>query len=92
MNTLDDFFIGTSRRVPQAVKIDVEGWEEEVLRGGERFFAEVRPRLVVLERANRILTAMNHSWEEIQGFLERFVYRATSELEIDVVFQLRSVR
>jgi len=44
--TLDDF-IATGAPSPQLIKIDVEGGEFEVLRGGSRLFAVERPFLLV---------------------------------------------
>lgn len=44
--TLDDF-IAAGGLIPQLIKIDVEGGEYEVLRGGERLFSVQRPLIVV---------------------------------------------
>ena len=44
--TLDDF-IAAGGLIPQLIKIDVEGGEHEVLRGGERLFSGQRPLIVV---------------------------------------------
>lgn len=44
--TLDDF-IATGESPPQMVKIDVEGGEYEVLRGGVRLFTTRRPFIIV---------------------------------------------
>lgn len=44
--SLDDF-IATGEPVPQLIKIDVEGGEYEVLRGGIRLFASQRPLIIV---------------------------------------------
>jgi FkbM family methyltransferase len=44
--TLDDF-IATGAPSPQLIKIDVEGGEYEVLRGGSRLFAVQRPLIIV---------------------------------------------
>lgn len=44
--TLDDF-IAAGAPSPQLIKIDVEGGEYEVLRGGDRLFARQRPFLIV---------------------------------------------
>jgi FkbM family methyltransferase len=42
-----DAFIASSRLSPKLVKIDVEGGEYEVLRGGKNLFANVRPFIVM---------------------------------------------
>jgi hypothetical protein len=55
--TLDDLAFGAAGFVPDLVKLDVEGWEQQALQGGERLLGERRPHLVVethsakLERA-----------------------------------------
>ena len=46
VTTLDDF-VAAGGPVPQLVKIDVEGGEYEVLRGGVSLFANQRPLLLV---------------------------------------------
>jgi FkbM family methyltransferase len=46
VTTLDDF-VAAGGPVPQLVKIDVEGGEYEVLRGGASLFANQRPLLLV---------------------------------------------
>lgn len=43
--TLDDF-IASGRPIPQLVKIDVEGGEYKVLRGGESLFTKHRPLII----------------------------------------------
>lgn len=85
--TLDDFFLNSRRRLPQAIKIDVEGWEEDVLQGGRQLFTTRPPRLVIIERNRSILAAMNRSWEETELLMQAYGYVATRELEFDVVFQ-----
>jgi hypothetical protein len=42
---VDDFIVNGGR-VPQLIKIDVEGGEHEVLRGGERLFSLQTPLFV----------------------------------------------
>lgn len=44
--TLDDF-VANGGPAPQLVKIDVEGGEYEVLRGGDRLFSAQRPLIAV---------------------------------------------
>src|SRR5262249_34847620 len=61
--TLDD--LAASDFVPDLVKLDVEGWELQALKGGERLLAERRPNLIVethsaeLERDCLALLATN---------------------------------
>lgn len=85
--TIDHFFIASERRLPQALKIDVEGWEEEVLRGGRELLTMHPPRVVIVERNEQILAAMGRSWDTTARLMERFGYTATDELELDVVFR-----
>ena len=66
--TLDDF-IATGRRLPKLVKIDVEGGEYEVLRGGSTLFAKQRPQIVV---------EVHHqeASDKIAAWLDEFRYAA----------------
>lgn len=57
--TLDDF-IAAGTPPPQLIKIDVEGGEYEVLRGGDRLFAVQRPFIIVevhSQKAADLITA-----------------------------------
>ena len=58
--TLDDI-IGAGIPPPQLVKIDVEGGEYEVLRGGQRLFAKQRP-LVIVEVHHQQASEQITSW------------------------------
>jgi hypothetical protein len=69
--SLDDF-IASNGPVPQLVKIDVEGGEYEVLRGGSNLFGRHRPLLIVevhhrdaLRQITRWLEAVRYcaSWK-----------------------------
>jgi FkbM family methyltransferase len=66
--TLDSFIVagGTA---PQLIKIDVEGGEHEVLRGGGNLFAQQRPILIV---------EVHHPQADaqIRGWLQEFRYSA----------------
>ena len=66
--TLDDF-IGAEATLPQLVKIDVEGGEYEVLRGGKKLFATQRP-VVIVEVHNQ------EAAEQIAGWLSEYQYGA----------------
>jgi FkbM family methyltransferase len=57
---LDDF-IGAGVPAPQLVKIDVEGGEYEVLRGGEKLFAKQRP-LIIIEVHHQQAAEQITSW------------------------------
>jgi FkbM family methyltransferase len=66
--TLDDF-IRSGGRLPQLVKIDVEGGEYEVLRGGHELFSGPRPLVIAEIHQPRAL-------EQITGWLCSFRYDA----------------
>jgi FkbM family methyltransferase len=66
--SLDDF-IGAGVPPPQLVKIDVEGGEYEVLRGGKKLFAKQRP-LVIAEVHH------HQAAEQITSWLSEYQYRA----------------
>jgi FkbM family methyltransferase len=66
--TLDDFIAGGGP-FPDLIKIDVEGGEAEVLRGGVRLFADQRP-LVIAEVHHA------HAAVQITRWLEEYRYRA----------------
>jgi FkbM family methyltransferase len=65
---LDDF-IGAGVPAPQLIKIDVEGGEYEVLRGGEELFAKQRP-LVIVEVHHQ------QAAEQITSWLSEYQYCA----------------
>lgn len=64
--TLDDFVAGGGR-VPQLVKIDVEGGEYQVLRGGAKLFAREKP-LIIAEIHHQ------QAAEEVGDWLEEYQY------------------
>jgi FkbM family methyltransferase len=70
--TLDDF-IAAGAPSPQLIKIDVEGGEYEVLRGGERLFAVQRPFIIV--EVHQKQTA-----ELITAWLEQYQYCGNWEI------------
>jgi FkbM family methyltransferase len=69
---LDDF-IASHVLLPELVKIDVEGGEAEVLRGGSRLFSERRPRIVVEVHHRQAL-------DQIEQWLRDFRYEAGWEV------------
>jgi FkbM family methyltransferase len=64
-----DAFIAAEGPPPELVKIDVEGGEYEVLRGGETLFTRVRPR---------ILVEVHHAaaLEQISNWIRKYRYSA----------------
>ncbi len=76
MQTLDDFFLGTTtRRLPQAIKIDVEGWEQQVLLGARRLLKENPPRIILIEKNDKILASMGRDFMSLHEFLLKYGYR-----------------
>jgi FkbM family methyltransferase len=47
--TLDHFLENTGLPPPTVIKLDVEGWEIDILRGAEKLFEKSPPRLVIFE-------------------------------------------
>jgi FkbM family methyltransferase len=90
--TLDEF-VASSGIVPELVKVDVEGGEYEVLRGGEILFRRERPRVLVevhhqqaFEQISRWMTNVRYSaqWEvPPQGF-PRMLFAWPAESPPDV--------
>jgi FkbM family methyltransferase len=70
--TLDDF-IASRGPSPKLVKIDVEGGEYEVLRGGRKLFQDQRP-LIIVEVHHRF------ALDQITNWLQEFRYRAKWEI------------
>lgn len=66
--TLDDF-VAAGGPPPQLIKIDVEGGDYEVLRGGPSLFARLKPWLIVEVHHARAV-------EQIRGWLAEFHYSA----------------
>ena len=84
VSTLDEFVAERGLRRLDFMKIDVEGFEERVLRGGERVLRELRPHIlfevqpITLERAgssvDRVATLLtSHGYRLLQADRERLV-------------------
>ena len=69
--TLDDF-LAKGGPVPQLVKIDVEGGEYEVLRGGTNLFSKLRP-LIIAEVHHKSAAEQIGSWLVEHQYLGRWV-------------------
>jgi FkbM family methyltransferase len=86
--SLDGFFYGPApHRVPQALKIDVEGWEEDVVRGAERLLRSGAVRIVVVERNDAILSSMNRRWSDVDRLICDFGYAVDRIVGDDVVYR-----
>jgi len=73
LTTLDSFFAEAQPSRLDLVKIDVEGAELDVLRGGERTLARFRPYLI-LEVQNETAQSAGHEAKDILQFLEQLGY------------------
>ena len=75
VTTLDDF-TASGGPAPQLIKIDVEGGEYEVLRGGAILFANKRPLIIV---------EVHHqdAADKISGWLQEFHYSAKWRIPVE---------
>ena len=69
--SLDDF-VGNGGPIPALVKVDVEGGECEVLRGGTKLFAEKRP-LLVAEVHHQQASDQIKEWLTQQRYANRWI-------------------
>lgn len=69
--TVDDF-VANGGRVPQLIKIDVEGGEYEVLRGGETLFSQ-QPPLIVAEIHHKQAADQIRSWLLEHKYCSRWI-------------------
>ena len=69
--TLDGWHAKTASRTPDLIKVDVEGAEAAVLRGGARLFAEHRPTVYLALHGE-------HQRRECGRLLDQWGYRTTS--------------
>jgi hypothetical protein len=72
--TLDDWFAASGSPSPDLVKIDVEGSDDAVLRGGARTFAAYQPPIYLAlhgERQRRECAALLAGWGYRVTSLER---------------------
>lgn len=65
--SLDDFVFTQMQPKPDFIKIDVEGGEEQVLRGAERLLREARPLILAEVRAGE-------NWERVSGYMSSLDY------------------
>ena len=65
--TLDDYFIFDEKELPNVLKIDVEGFELEVLKGGYQTITIVKPTIFI--------EIWKSNYEEVNSYLERIKYK-----------------
>ena len=67
--SLDEYAGATKSRLPQLLKIDVEGYELEVLRGARRILSSPNPPVVIFEAEARQLARARVRFNEIVSWL-----------------------
>lgn len=72
-----DAFVADHGLQPDMIKLDVEGMELDVLRGGQRTFREA-VRTIVLEAHYELLGQLGHSMADLQAVLEDYGFRLES--------------
>lgn len=79
--TLDEFVLGTNHQPPDIIKIDVEGAEYHVLKGGKRVLEKYQPELIIeVHRGGRI-GELGGSEKEVRELLDRMGYDISKEIE-----------
>lgn len=73
--TLDELFVGALLQRPRVMKLDAEGVEMQILRGGQAFFEHHAPDLVICEINAPVLALGGSSEMEIREFFARRDYR-----------------
>jgi len=68
--TLDDYVKEQGGRIPDLVKVDVEGYEFEVLQGARQILAGARSPVVLFESDSRLLAEGRVSFGEIVRWLD----------------------
>lgn len=92
LDTLDHYFYETpDLPLPKAIKIDVEGWEDEVIAGGMHLLTHNPPRAVIIENNSPILTTLNKSFETIELRMQSLGYESSRPVnKMDRLFVHRS--
>lgn len=84
-----DAYTERTDEIPSIIKVDVDGFELDVLRGGQLYLARYRPRLWIELHPN-YLSAQGRSWEEAIVFLTQLGYR-TIDFYSDYRLPTRSI-
>ena len=79
VTTLDEDIAACNLPAPEFVKIDVEGFEREVLLGGRQTFLRFRPDLF-LEMHGETMAAKRRKVTEIVAVLEEYGYRRVTHI------------
>ena len=75
---LDDFILNENLKKISLIKIDVEGYEFEVLKGLTKFFEQEKENLppIIVEITPRAYELMGYSLEELEIFMNKYSYHA----------------
>lgn len=71
--TIDDF-VRENNCIPEVIKIDVEGAEMDVLRGGENTLKRFRPEIILSVHPNH-LQVLGYSLDELKDYIFELGYR-----------------
>ena len=73
--SLDELFADSLRVRPRVMKLDAEGVELKILRGGKRFFAAHAPDLVICEHNRTALREAGVTPDDLRQFFAQHGYR-----------------
>lgn len=74
-STLDDLFQDFLGKRPRVMKLDAEGVELNILKGGERFFQTHAPDLVICEYNPGAMIGAGFTSDDLRGFFDTRGYR-----------------
>jgi len=75
MISLDDYFSRNALRRIDYMKVDVEGWEYNVLLGGQKLIRRYAPPIIQLELYDEFLARSGSSKSEVRRLLSELSYR-----------------
>jgi FkbM family methyltransferase len=76
VSTIDDILISRNLEPPSVVKIDIEGAEYDLLKGGEKLFnGKKRPRLLFIEGHPQYLPDFGASIEDLLEIIKNYGYK-----------------
>ena len=75
VTTLDDYLMGMELDSVNFIKIDVEGFEINVLKGAKKIIEKFKPSLFI-EVENTLLNRQGTSASELISLIQQFKYRA----------------
>jgi len=67
-STLDNYFLEGERLIPSLLKIDVEGHEFSVLKGGQELLSRYKPKLIIECEQRHLKTDITDVFRFIQSF------------------------